>query len=88
MMFFYGSAWPAWAAALMWVASIAFWVLLFAAIYVLISRAARGTNPAPGDDPRGILDQRLARGEITPEQYRQLCATLETGGRAAVGSGA
>ncbi|MDQ4503027.1 SHOCT domain-containing protein [Sinomonas sp. ASV322] len=34
------------------------------------------TSPHPGS-AREILDARLARGEITPEQYRELRQTLE-----------
>jgi hypothetical protein len=42
--------------------------------------AGPGSGPAPEPEtPKQILDKRLARGEITPEEYRQLLADL--GGR-------
>jgi putative membrane protein len=67
---------------LMWVAMIAFWVLLGWVIYVLVtggtrraSDSARG-GPQP-DDAHRILDERLARGEIDAEEYRRLRAVLD-----------
>jgi Short C-terminal domain len=36
-----------------------------------------GTNMTDGDDPLNILDQRLARGEITIEEYERLREILE-----------
>ena len=52
---------------------LAFWVLLVVAV-VWVARALFGNSQPtqrkdPSQDPREILDQRYARGEITREQY-------------------
>ena len=78
MMFWYGGGWAWWQSGLMWIGMIAFWGLLIWAIYALVAGATRRTGLGlrerePGDDDaRRILDQRLARGEIDTDQYRQL----------------
>ena len=78
MMFWYGGGWAWWQSGLMWIGMIAFWGLLIWAIYALVAGATRRTGLGlrerePGDDDaRRILDQRLARGEIDTDEYRQL----------------
>lgn len=76
MMFWYGSHWMFWQAALMWVAVLVFWGLVFWAVYALVTSARRSGDRDHGasreDDPRRILDQRLARGEIDEDEYRHL----------------
>ena len=78
MMFWYGAGWAWWQAGLMWVGMIAFWGLLIWAVYALITSATRRRGPeTPGEEHRGgdarrILDQRLAKGEISPEEYQRL----------------
>jgi len=73
MMFWYGNGWAWWQAGLMWVAMIAFWGVLIWAAYAVITNLTRkpGTSGS-GDDARRILDQRLVRGEISPEEYQRL----------------
>ena len=79
MMFWYGNAgWAFWQVALMWVGMIAFWVLLIWAVYALITGASRrtgqeqrGEEPS-NDDAQRILDERLARGEISTDEYQHL----------------
>lgn len=73
MMFWYGNGWAWWQAGLMWVVMIAFWGALIWAAYAVITNLTRkpGT-PDSGSDARSILDQRLARGEISPEEYQRL----------------
>ncbi len=75
MMFGYGSGWPTWGIALMWIGVLAFLAFLIWAGYALISSTTR----RPGRDPDGqpgsaarILDERLARGEIDAVEYRRL----------------
>ena len=77
MMFEYGNNWSPWQAALMWVGMIAFWGLVIWGVYAL----ATGVNRNSGDDQRDrdrgsrarhILDQRLAKGEIDADEFRQL----------------
>jgi putative membrane protein len=81
-----GLAW--WQAGLMWIAMIAFWALLAWIVYALVTGITRRPDqrrpdqagprerPRPGD-ARQILDERLARGEIGPEEYRRLREVLE-----------
>jgi uncharacterized membrane protein len=72
MMLWYGSHWAFWQASLMWVGMIAFWGLLIWGIYVLIRSANRGPGGREhGGDARSILDERLARGEISSEDARR-----------------
>ena len=96
MMFWYGSGWAWWQAGLMWVGMIAFWALLIWAVYAVVksitTRDAGRPEPSGGrraDDPRRILDERLARGEIGTDEYLRLRDLLDgsTGrGRAGTGS--
>jgi len=82
MMFWNGGlAW--WQAGLMWIAMIAFWALLVWIVYALVTgitrrpdQAGPGERPRPGD-ARQILDERLARGEVDPEEYQRLREMLE-----------
>jgi putative membrane protein len=79
MMFWYGGGWAWWQAGLMWVGMIAFWGLLIWAAYALITNLT--PKPGPGhrrDDARGVLDGRLARGEISPEEYQRLRDLIDT----------
>jgi putative membrane protein len=84
MMFWYGGHWAFWQVGLMWAGMLVFWGLLIWAAYALITNAAR--RPPRDDDggePRRILDQRLARGEIDAEEYRRLRDLLASGDRQA-----
>ena len=95
MMFWYGSGWAWWQAGLMWVGMIAFWALLIWAVYAVVksitTRDAGQPEPSggrPAADPRRILDERLARGEIDTDEYLRLRDVLEGGtGRSAAGTG-
>jgi putative membrane protein len=93
MMFWNGGGWAWWQAGLMWIVMIAFWALLIWAVYALITNVTRrpgqpgpGGQPQPGD-ARRILDERLARGEIDPDEYRRLREVLEGGPGRTAGSG-
>src|SRR5262249_6636189 len=79
MMFWYGNSWAWWQAGLMWVAMIAFWGAVIWAAYAVITNLTRkpGTPDSSGD-ARSILDQRLARGEVGPEQYQRLRGLIGT----------
>lgn len=64
-------------------ATLVFLALIGALIYWLLSATAGGGGPARGDSresAKEILDRRLASGELTVEQYRQLRDTLGTPG--------
>ena len=76
----------------MWIPAVLIPLLIVAGIIVMIvllvrSGGSAGRGPTgPSDttytDPaRRLLEERLARGEITPEQYRELLNTLEEGRR-------
>ena len=96
MMFWNGAGWAWWQAGLMWVGMIAFWALLIWAVYAVVksitTRDAGQPEPSggrPAADPRRILDERLARGEIDSDEYLRLRDVLDgsTGrGRAGTGS--
>ena len=70
MMHWYGTGWSWWAASLMWVGMIAFWGLVIWAVYALVTSESRRGDGRQADEARHILDARLARGEIDPEEYR------------------
>lgn len=48
--------------------------LVVAVVVVVLVRAF--TRPPDGGDPRAVLDERYARGEIDDEEYRRRRATL------------
>jgi putative membrane protein len=87
-MFEYGSSSSGWGIALMSLGMIAFWGLVIWAIYYLIAgRTNRRIENGP-DESRPILNQRLAKGEIDPDEYRTLIELLDASGRTPVaGSG-
>lgn len=89
MMFGYGNHWAIWQVALMWVAMIAFLSFVIWAIYALVTNATgRATDDARrGADPRHILDQRLAKGEIDAEDYQRLCDLIDDDDRNTVATG-
>jgi putative membrane protein len=72
MMLWYGGHWAFWQAGLMWIGMIAFWGLLIWGIYALISSSRKPDSKERGGDVRRILDERLARGEITLEEHQRL----------------
>ena len=85
MMFWDGGGghWVFWQAAVMWGAMVVFWGLVIWAVYALVTNAGRSNPGHPwyglGPDARSILDQRLAKGEISPDEYARLREILETG---------
>lgn len=65
-----GFGWGGWL--LMMMAMVAFWGLVVAAVITLFRTDAR----APRKTAQDLLDERLARGELTTEEYRTLRETL------------
>ena len=68
-----------WVIAILWTVIIL--ALIGGAVYWLVSELS-GRNPreaaAPGEgSAREILDRRLAKGELTVEQYKELRGTLD-----------
>lgn len=78
MMHWYGTGWSWWAASLMWLGMIAFWGVVIWAVYALITSASGRDNGDTGDQARHILDERLARGEIDPDEYRRRLGAMAT----------
>ena len=78
----YGSGWPAWGIALMWIGMLAFLAFLIWAAYALITstsgRPGRDPDPQPGS-AASILGERLARGEIDAGEYRRLRDLIGSG---------
>jgi uncharacterized membrane protein len=73
MMFWYGGHMLLWQAALMWTGMIVFTGLVIWAIYGLATSSSRKPGSEhQGPDARGILDERLARGEIDAAEYQRL----------------
>jgi uncharacterized membrane protein len=93
MMFGYGGmggGWPVWAVALMWIGMLAFLGVLIWVGYTLITNAAHGSHQQRGGDQsarerrsgadaRGVLDERLARGEINAAEYQRLRGLIAAG---------
>jgi uncharacterized membrane protein len=94
MMFGYGGGgggWPIWAVALMWIGMLALLGVLIWAGYTLMTNASRGSRQQGnggqgtrerrnGADARGVLDERLARGEIDDAEYRRLRSLMLANG--------
>lgn len=63
---------------LMMLGMVLFWGALAALVVWLVRGGAAGAN-TPAEDPKAILDRRLASGEITPEDYEQRRRILDGG---------
>lgn len=61
-------SWGNWVA--MSLMMIVFWVFVVGAAVTLLRALRRPRDNAAGADPQQILDRRLARGEITDEEFR------------------
>ena len=80
-MMLYGNdpGWGGWL--LMSLGMLAFWALVVVAVIALV-RTLRDDNPqhsGSGVDPRRLLDERFARGEIDAEEYQQRRELLNSG---------
>lgn len=74
---FFGGHYALWHAAFAWLAFLVFAGAVGVATYALVATASRHRGPEPREDPRTILDRRLARGEVTPEEYERLRDLLD-----------
>lgn len=70
-----GVGWGGWL--LMILMMVLFWGLVAAAVVALFRAAPRTSGPTP----RELLDERLARGEITVDEYGVLRRALVDGAR-------
>jgi putative membrane protein len=75
-MMFWNGNWPVWQVALMWIGMAAFAGLLVWLLFGLGTATNRCAVPHAGDGAQRILAERLARGEIDADEYRQQCATM------------
>lgn len=81
MMYWYGGGWSWWAVSLMWIGMLAFWGLVIWAVYALaVGSSHRDAGDSP-DQARRILDERLARGEIDTDEYRNRLEALKSSNR-------
>jgi putative membrane protein len=76
MMFWYGGHWAFWQAGMMWAGMIVFWGLLIWGIFALIRFGRRPGEHDQTGEVRRILDERLARGEISPEEHQRILDLL------------
>jgi putative membrane protein len=58
-----------------WLVLAGFWCLVVVAAVWLLGRVAPA-DPSP-TGARAVLDERLARGELDPEQYRRMRELIE-----------
>jgi len=61
----------------MGVGSLLFLALIVVGVVLLVQRPSGQAPPGGQDSARGILDQRLVRGEIDEEEYWRRRRTLE-----------
>ena len=71
MMWDYGHSmgWVMWL--VMGLGVLGFWVVIALVVRALLPGRAARTGAPPGPDPLSVLKERLARGELTPEEYEQ-----------------
>ena len=80
MMWYDGS--PGWGGWLMMsLGMVAFWTLVVVAVIALVRglRDERPTRQDSGTDPRRLLDERFARGDIDEEDYKARRDLLRSG---------
>lgn len=83
MMWYWGGGMQWWGWLLGALGMVVFWGLLIWAIWYLVEAVVRrpGADRRPSDrsDPKRILDERLARGEIDADEYRRIRDLLSGG---------
>jgi putative membrane protein len=79
MMFWSGNGgWNPWMIALMWFGMLVFWGLVAWGIVALIHSRGWRERGLASPDPERILKERLARGEITTEEYERVRAVVKS----------
>lgn len=74
MFYMHGIGWGWWL--VMSLGIVAFWGLVIYAIIVMIGGPSRERAEPSGQSPEQTLKSRLAQGELSIEEYRQLQATI------------
>jgi putative membrane protein len=81
-MMYWGSGMGSWGYVLMTVSMLLFWGLLITGVVLLVRYVAGERRqpplPAGGPDPRTVLAERFARGEINEDDYRQRLKVLSS----------
>jgi putative membrane protein len=76
-----GYAMSGWGWLLMTLGMLGFWALVAVLAVALLRRPGPPQQPQPDQQPRPnpeeVLAQRLARGELDPDEYRQRLQTLQ-----------
>ena len=87
MMWYWGGGVHWWGWLLGTIGMVAFWGLIIWAVWYFVTGLNRGPDRGQGPpEAKRILDERLARGEISPEEYARL-RDLITGGSVHAGNG-
>lgn len=79
MMWYWGSDMQWWGWLLGFLGMLVFWAFVIWAIWFLLTNLNRRQEQVAGRSPsdaRRILDERLAKGEITTDEYRHLCDVI------------
>jgi putative membrane protein len=80
MMMYWGNGMGGWGYVLMTVSMLLFWGLLIAGVVLLVRYVGGDRRQPPstiaGPDPRSLLAERFARGEINEDEYRQRLKVL------------
>ena len=85
MMFWNDGSLAVWQIALMWAGMLIFWGLLIGTAVYFVKTLNKGSGPPNAVvTAHTILEERLARGEIDTDQYRQLLVELDTPTRVSV----
>lgn len=74
MFYMHGIGWGWWL--VMSIGIVAFWGLVIYATILLIRGPSREGAELPGESPEQTLKRRLAQGELSIDEYRQLQATI------------
>ena len=87
MMWYWGGGVHWWGWLLMSLGMVAFWSVIVWAVWYLMTNVARrpADHPNGAGDAKRILDERLARGEIDPDEYRRLLTVIRGGDHAGDG---
>jgi putative membrane protein len=79
-MMYWGNGIGGWGYVLMTVSMLLFWGLLIAGVVLLVRYVGgdrrQPPSPTAGPDPRSLLAERFARGEINEDDYRQRLKVL------------
>lgn len=76
MMWWTGGGMPGWGHAIVLVGTGLFWLTIVGVVVAALWLPRRDPRPGPGRDPRELLAERFARGEIDEVEYRSRLEVL------------